>query len=257
MQTASDSFKKGTASDNNGIRAEDIKTRQIFKEVMKQEDCTPETWRKIRIKAIYKKVMLMKSEMTLAFALCQRCTNCSQHLYTTDSIPDLTKCNRRTREGFNVCYQTLDHLATYKLLEQKCQEWGIKMWVATVDFMKAFDSIGLKSPWKALEQCGIEPQYISLFRRQYAEQKATVLTDRESDVFEIKRSTKQGDPMSSLLFNSVLHMAMKDDVTRWQNIKMHGHMLGDSECHCLTNPAFCRRRTLVLCVAGAAPKNDM
>ena len=43
VQTAIDSFKKGKASDNNGIRAEDIKTcddttkemiRQIFNEVM-------------------------------------------------------------------------------------------------------------------------------------------------------------------------------------------------------------------------------
>ena len=56
--------KKGKASDNNGIRAEDIKTcddttkemiRQIFNEVMKQDDCTPETWRRTSIKVIYNK----------------------------------------------------------------------------------------------------------------------------------------------------------------------------------------------------------
>ena len=43
--------------------------------------------------------------------------------------------------GFRKTYQTTDHLTTYRMLEQKCQEWGIKMWSATVDFMKAFDSI--------------------------------------------------------------------------------------------------------------------
>ena len=53
--------------------------------------------------------------------------------------------------------------------------------------MKAFDSISDKSQWNALEQCGIEPRYISLSRRLYAEQKATVLTDSESDVFDMKR----------------------------------------------------------------------
>ena len=56
--------KKGKASDNNGIRAEDIKardettkeiTRHIFSEVLKQDDCTPETWRIIRIRVICKK----------------------------------------------------------------------------------------------------------------------------------------------------------------------------------------------------------
>ena len=41
---------------------------------------------------------------------------------------------------------------------------------------------------------GIEPQYISLSRRLYADQRAKVLSDKESDVFEIKMGTKQGDP---------------------------------------------------------------
>ena len=55
---------KGKASDNNGIGADDIKTcdattkemmRQIFNDVLKQDDCTPETWRIIRVKVICKK----------------------------------------------------------------------------------------------------------------------------------------------------------------------------------------------------------
>ena len=71
------------------------------------------------------------------------------------------------------------------------------MWVATVDFMKAFDSISHQSLWKELEKCGVESQYISLLRRHFAEQKGSVSTDRESDTFEIKRRTKQGDPLSS------------------------------------------------------------
>ena len=31
------------------------------------------------------------------------------------------------------------------MMEQKCQEWRIKMWTATVDFTKAFDSISHNS----------------------------------------------------------------------------------------------------------------
>ena len=50
--------------------------------------------------------------------------------------------------------------------------------------------------------------------RLYAEQKGSVTTDKVSDMFEIKRGTKQGDPLTSLLFNTVLQMALKDDVER-------------------------------------------
>ena len=64
--------------------------------------------------------------------------------------------------------------------------------------MKAFDTIRHNSLWNALAQFGIEPQYISLLKRPYTDQQATVLTDKESDVFEIKRGMKQGDPYIQL-----------------------------------------------------------
>ena len=112
------------------------------------------------------------------------------------------------------------------------------MWVATVDFMKAFDSRSHQYLWKALEMCGIESHYINLLRRLYAEQKGTVSTNKESDMFEIKRRTKHGDPLSSLHFNTVLQMALEDDVERWQKSNGKGIRLGDYETDCLTNLRF-------------------
>ena len=64
MQAAIDRLKCGKSRDSKGIRAEDIKgcveetkewIRQIFNEVLQQKDCTPESWRRIRLKVIYKK----------------------------------------------------------------------------------------------------------------------------------------------------------------------------------------------------------
>ena len=46
------------------------------------------------------------------------------------------------------------------------------------------------------------------------------MTDNESDMFEIKRVTMQGDPLSSLLLNTVLQAASKVYLHRW---------LGDDE----------------------------
>ena len=74
VQTAINKLKKGKASDNNGIRAEDIKTcddttkeiiRQIFNEVIKQGSCTPETWRMIPMKVIHKKKGAKKMSETI------------------------------------------------------------------------------------------------------------------------------------------------------------------------------------------------
>ena len=105
------------------------------------------------------------------------------------------------------------------MIEQKCQEWESKMWVATIDFMKAFGSITHNSFWNAFKACGIEQEYVSLLKRLYKDQKATVMTDKESDSFEIKKGTKQGDPLSSLLFNTVLQVALKDDIPRCKRKK--------------------------------------
>ena len=90
------------------------------------------------------------------------------------------------------------------------------MWVATNDFMKAFDSITHNSNRNALKSCGIERDYIGLLKKLFRDQKATVMTDKESNMFEIKKGTKQADPLSSLLFNMVLQKALEDDIPRWQ-----------------------------------------
>ena len=55
--------KKRKSPDSNGIRAEDIKAcddetremvREIFNEIIKQNEFTPEAWKKVKIKVIYK-----------------------------------------------------------------------------------------------------------------------------------------------------------------------------------------------------------
>ena len=94
------------------------------------------------------------------------------------------------------------------------------MWIATIDFTKAFDSITHKSIWKALNSCGINHEYISLLMKIYKDQKASVQTDVESNMFDIKKGTKQGDRLSSLLFNTVLQNSLKKVTQRWQKKKV-------------------------------------
>ena len=230
--------KKVEASDHNEIRAEDIKTyvvttkemfRQIFNEVLKQDDCTPETWRRIRIKVIFKeKEMWRRLVTTGRSVLCKRCTNCSQQSYKTDFTADSTKRNLKTREGLDVLTKRWTILQHTDCWNRTCRERGIKLWVAIVDFMKAFDSISHQSlRGNRLTKCGLESHhYKCLVRRLYAEEKGSVSTDKESDMFEIKRRAKQGDRLSSLLFNTVLQMALKDDVERWRKSKRHGYTTG-------------------------------
>ena len=101
-----------------------------------------------------------------------------------------------------------------------------------------FDSITHKSIWKTLKFCGIIHECISLLKKFYKDQKASVLTVVESNMFEIKKGTKQGDLLSSLLFNTVLQFSLKDEIQRWQKRKGMGIYLSDHDHDCLRNLRF-------------------
>ena len=173
LQSAISKLKAGKSPDGNGIRAEDIKDcndetretmRQIFNEVIKRNNFTPDEWKKVKIKVIYKKgdvedVSNYRPICSLPSMYKLFSTILYGRLY-----PVLGRCQAEDQAGFRKTYQTTDHLATYRMLEQKCQEWGIKMWTATVDFMKAFDSISHNSIWEALPSCNVDHGYVCLLK---------------------------------------------------------------------------------------------
>ena len=111
------------------------------------------------------------------------------------------------------------------------------MWIATIDFTKAFD---VHHAQINLESININHEYISLLKKIYKDQKASAQTDVESNMFEIKKGTKQGDPLSSLLFNTVLQNSLKEVTQRWQKKKGMGIYLSDHDHDhdCLTNLRF-------------------
>ena len=57
-------------------------------------------------------------------------------------------------------------------------------------------------------------------------------------MFEIRKGTTQGDPLSSVLFNMVLQNSLKNDIQRWQKKKGMGIYLSDNDHDCITNLRF-------------------
>ena len=67
--------------------------RQILNEILKQNEFTPEAWKKVKRKEMWK--MLVTAARS---AHCQRCTKCSRQYCTEDCIHDSTKNKRKTRQ---------------------------------------------------------------------------------------------------------------------------------------------------------------
>ena len=247
LQSAISKLKTGKSPDGNGIRAENIKAcddetremvRQIFNEIIKRNNFTPDEWKKVKIKVINKKGDVQNVSNYRPICSLPAMYKLFSTILYGRLYPMLDQKQAEDQAGFRKTYQTTDHLATYRIVEQKCQEWGIKMWAATVDFTKAFDSSSHKSISEALKSCNVDHEYVSLLRKIYRDQKASVQTDEESNIFDIQNGSKQGDPMSSLLFNTVLQYSSKNEIQRWQKKKGMGIYLSDQERDCLTNLRF-------------------
>ena len=266
LQSAISKLKTGKSPDRNGIRAEDIKAcddetremvRQLLNEIIKRNNFTPDEWKKVKNKVIHKKGDVENvSNYRPICSLLALYKLFSTILYGR-LYPMLDQKQAEDQAGFRNTHQTTDHLATYRLIEQKCHEWRIKMWTATVDSTKAFDSISHKSIWEALKSCNVDHEHVSLLRKTKRDQKASVQTDEESEIFDIQKGSKQGDPMSSLLFNTVLQYSLKDEIQRWQKKKGMGIYLNNHDRDCLTNLEICRRRDAVCNLQRTDTENDV
>ena len=148
--------KIGKSPDNKGIRAEDIKdcdeetrdmVRQLFNEIIKRNNFTPEEWKKVKIKVIYKKGDVQNVSNYRPICSLPALYKLFSTILYGRLYPMLDQKQAEDQAGFRKTYQTTDHLATYRLNEQNCHEWGIKMWTATVDFTEGIRLPSLTIPF--------------------------------------------------------------------------------------------------------------
>ncbi len=64
------------------------------------------------------------------------------------------------RKGFSVD----DHLLTVSKLIEKSHEFNHPLWIALVDFEKAFDTIDHPTLWKVLQTQGVPSHYVALLQ---------------------------------------------------------------------------------------------
>jgi hypothetical protein len=123
------------------------------------------------------------------------------------------------------------------MLVEKSNEFGRPCWIATLDFKKAFDSITHESIWRALDDQGVHHAYISMLQKLYEGQRARVKSYQLSREFGIFRGTKQGDPISPILFNAVVEKFMRVLKQKWST-KRWGVQLGWTGESEMTNLRF-------------------
>jgi len=219
-------LKNGKAADSNGIVAEMLKTGEstlrevllnLYNTILQPGTPSPSNWQHTLIKVLYKSGDPKLPQNYRPIATIPMLYKLFARLLYNRLEPTLDKQQSCDQAGFRRNRSTTNHLFTISLMQEISDEWQIPVWIAAVDFKKAFDSVTHAAIWEALHEQGVPSSYIGLLDKLYSSQTAAVKTDRRSRCFNIDRGTKQGDPLSSLLFNCVSENVMRKVKHKWNH----------------------------------------
>ena len=239
-------LKNGKAADEKGIIAEMLKhsgdglpevLADIFNDILKGGGGVPDDWKKTRLKVLFKKGDIRNPENYRPISILPIMLKLFSRVLLGRISHVLAKAQSADQAGFIPSFGCDDHLFALTMLHEKCHECRIPLWVAAIDFKKAFDTVEHPSLWDALQEQGVPLQYVTILRKLYDGQTGRVVANGESRPFSITRGTKQGDPISPHLFNSVLEKAMTGLKATWLK-RGWGNQLGTNPEDRLSNLRF-------------------
>ena len=111
--------------------------------------------------------------------------------------------------GFRKDRSTVHQILTLRLLAEKAKRQGKKVLNCFIDFQKAFDTIKHNIIWATLRSYGVETKMVTLLQKIYENPQSAVRVGKEQgEWFRTDVGTRQGDPMSPLLFIAYLDRIM-------------------------------------------------
>ncbi|CAH2100405.1 unnamed protein product [Euphydryas editha] len=109
----------------------------------------------------------------------------------------------------------MDHIHSTEQIIEKYKEYNRSLYIAFVDYSKAFDSISHSSIWKALRTNNINEKYITIIKNIYAKSVSRIKLEKQGDEFIVGKGVRQGDPLSPKLFIAVLEDIFQS--LEWKN----------------------------------------
>ena len=120
--------------------------------------------------------------------------------------PILERQQADDQYGFRKDKRIEDVFVVLENIIGKTDEWNLPVWMISLDLRKAFDKIRFGPLFQALREQAVPESYIQLLSALYEKQQGCV---NGSFLFAIQRGVKQGDVLSSMLFNAGLESAFR------------------------------------------------
>jgi hypothetical protein len=172
-------LRNDKAADQKGIIAEMMKqsgerfmevVADLFNDIIQLRGGVPETWRKTRLRVLFKKGNVQCPDNYTPISILPILLKLFSRVIYARISNTLNAGQSVDQAGFRANYGCDDHLFTITMLKEKCEEFGISLWVATVDYRKASDTVEHAAIWTALAKQGVAERYIKVLRRFYEEQ---------------------------------------------------------------------------------------
>ena len=206
-------MQTGRAKDDAGIVAEMVKAScaellqcilEVFNKILTQEAEPPDKWKSTKLVVIFKKGDIESPKNYRPIAILPILYKLFSRMLCNRMTAVLMRRQDVDQAAYRKGFSTEDHLITVLTLIERSREFSSPLWMALVDFEKAFDTVDHASLWRVLREQSVPERYIMLLGSLYDGQLASVQAGARSRSFPIQRGVKQGDPLSALLFIAVM-----------------------------------------------------
>jgi len=96
---------------------------------------------------------------------------------------------------------------------EKAHELNVPLYIAFIDYKKAFDSVRHSTLWNVLRKLGVNGRVVDLLSNLYNRQEAAVRVEDElTEWFSILKGVRQGCLVSPMCFNFYSKAVMRQSV---------------------------------------------
>ena len=117
----------------------------MFNDILKPVPQAPAAWAESRVRVLYKNGDARQAENYRPITLLNIMYKLFSMLLNARMESILDQAQSVDQAGFRNCFGVDDHLLTAGMLIEGCAEFNVPLWARTVDFRKAFDTVGHRS----------------------------------------------------------------------------------------------------------------
>nr|XP_034833605.1 uncharacterized protein LOC117990222 [Maniola hyperantus] len=169
-----------------------------------QKSETPSQWSESNIILIYKKGDPKEIGNYRPISLLPTLYKLFSTIINTRISPEIEARQPVEQAGFRKGFSTVDHIHTLELIIEKYQEHQRPLYLAFIDYQKAFDTVTHASIWDSLKEQKVSEVYIETIRSIYNNNMGRIKMETLGPSFPIQRGVRQGDPLSPKIFIAIL-----------------------------------------------------